>query len=179
MKTRMFCLAATAALFLCAEAEAQHLWWDLQGQNDATCLYGEITVLATHPAIYYCGANWHPGEPAGGYCGIQHNGPQERRTIFSIWDTSPDLHPTVTAADPRTILIALAARAKAAHTHMLWPWNLGETFQFFVQKVPGRRATPRMPATTSLIGPRRSGSTVPRSTAQTAARRAWRPSAAG
>ncbi len=59
---------AILALF-CATAQAQHLWWDLEGQKDATCLYGQITVLATHPAIYYCGANWHPGEPAGGYCG--------------------------------------------------------------------------------------------------------------
>ena len=101
MKTIL--LTAATVLTLCVSAQAQHLWWDLQGQNEATCLYGEITVLATHPAIYYCGANWHPGEPAGGYCGIQHNGEKERRTIFSIWDTSPELHPKVTAADPKTI----------------------------------------------------------------------------
>ena len=88
---------------LCPNLLAQHLWWNLEGQRDATCLYGEITVLATAPGIYYCGANWHPGEPAGGYCGIQHNGIRERRTIFSIWDTSPQLHPTTTEADPRTI----------------------------------------------------------------------------
>ena len=81
------------ALLLCANAQAQHLWWNLEGQKDATCLYGEITVLATAPHIYYCGANWHPGEPAGGYCGIQHNSETERRTIFSIWDTSPELTP--------------------------------------------------------------------------------------
>ncbi len=138
MTMKAFLLTAATALLLCADAQAQHLWWDLQGQNDATCLYGEITVLATHPAIYYCGANWHPGEPAGGYCGIQHNGPQERRTIFSIWDTSPDLHPTVTAADPRTVHNRFGGEGEGGHTHMLWPWNLGETFQFFVQKVPGK-----------------------------------------
>jgi hypothetical protein len=40
---------------------------------------------------------------AGGYCGIQHNGIKERRTIFSIWDTSPQLHPTITEADANTI----------------------------------------------------------------------------
>jgi hypothetical protein len=96
-------MAAAALLLLCPNVDAQHLWWDLEDQRDATCLYGNITVLATHPAIYYCGANWHPGEPAGGYCGIQHNGPQERRTIFSIWDTSAQLHPTITEADPYTV----------------------------------------------------------------------------
>jgi hypothetical protein len=53
-------------VLLSANLRAQHLWWDLEGLHDATCLFGEITVLATHPHIYYRGANWHPGEPAGG-----------------------------------------------------------------------------------------------------------------
>ena len=99
----------TFSLVLClvfatgSSVQAQHLWWDLSGQTDATCLYGEVTVLATHPAIYYCGANWHPCEPAGGYCGIQDNSTKERRTIFSIWDTTDKLHPRVTAADDKTM----------------------------------------------------------------------------
>jgi len=126
-----------ATLLLCAHAQAQHLWWNLEGQTEATCLYGEITVLATQPAIYYCGANWHPGEPAGGYCGIQHNGLQERRTIFSIWDTSAELHPKVTEADPRTIFNRFGGEGTGSHTHMLWNWKIGETFRFFVRKQVG------------------------------------------
>jgi hypothetical protein len=126
-----------ALLLLGPTASAQHLWWDLAGQRDATCLYGEITVLATHPAIYYCGANWHPGQPAGGYCGIQDNSAHERRTIFSIWDTTPQLHPRVTEADPDTLFGRFGGEGEGGHTHMLWPWNTNETFQFFVQKQPG------------------------------------------
>lgn len=118
-------------------AQAQHLWWDTDGLKDATCLYGEITVLATHPEIYYCGANWHPGEPAGGYCGIQHNGPEERRTIFSIWDTSPELHPRVTEADTETVHDRFGGEGEGSHTHMLWDWRAGETFRFFLRKQPG------------------------------------------
>jgi hypothetical protein len=127
----------TSASLLCATASAQHLWWDLAGERNATCLYGEITVLATAPAIYYCGANWHPGEPAGGYCGIQHNGPEERRTIFSIWDTSPQLHPKVTEATPETVFGRFGGEGEGGHTHMLWSWKTNETFQFFVCKQPG------------------------------------------
>jgi hypothetical protein len=138
MKSMLISLTAVVFTALGANAEAQHLWWDLRGQKDATCLYGEITVLATHPAIYYCGANWHPGEPAGGYCGIQHNGARERRTIFSIWDTSDNLHPKVTAADRGTIFNRFGGEGTGAHTHMLWPWKLGETFQFFVRKLAGK-----------------------------------------
>jgi hypothetical protein len=124
-------LACTSPAF------AQHLWWDLKNHPSDTCLYGQITILATHENIYYCGANWHPGEPAGGYCGIQHNGGEEHRTIFSIWDTSPILHPEVTSADPRTIVSRFGGEGEGAHTHMLWPWRIRQTFQFCVRKVPG------------------------------------------
>jgi hypothetical protein len=129
--------AGVCILSMAGAARAQHLWWDIRALNDATCLYGEVTVLATYPEIYYCGANWHPGDPAGGYCGIQHNGPEERRTIFSIWDTSPELHPRVTRADSNTIYSRFGGEGEGSHTHMLWDWKVGETFRFFVQKQPG------------------------------------------
>jgi hypothetical protein len=124
-------------LLLVSNALAQHLWWDLAGQGEGTCLYGEITVLATQPTTYYCGANWHPGEPAGGYCGIQHNGPQERRTIFSIWDTSPTLHPEVSEAGPQTVFGRFGGEGEGGHTHVQWDWKTNETFQFFVRKQGG------------------------------------------
>ena len=137
MISRAVCIAVTGVLMFCGNARAQHLWWNLEKQDRAVCLYGEITVLATHPAIYYCGANWHPGEAAGGYCGIQDNSVDERRTIFSIWDTSPTLHPTTTFADPKTIFNRFGGEGEGAHTHMLWDWKTGDTFQFFVRKAAG------------------------------------------
>ncbi len=130
-------VAAAAFLLVCPSADAQHLWWNLEDQRDANCVYGTITVLATHPAIYYCGANWHPGEPAGGYCGIQDNSPRERRTIFSIWDTSPKLSPKITEADLNTKFGRFGGEGEGGHTHMVLPWKTDETFHFFVQKQPG------------------------------------------
>jgi hypothetical protein len=137
MRMVLATMVTGAALLAGTETRAQHLWWDTRKLDHATCLYGEITVLATHDAIYYCGANWHPGEPAGGYCGIQHNAPNERRTIFSIWDTSPKLHPRVTQADPKTIHNRFGGEGEGSHTHMLWDWKTDDTFQFFVEKTPG------------------------------------------
>lgn len=124
-------------LVVSSRAGAQHLWWDAKTLDKAVCLYGEITVLATHEGIYYCGANWHPGEPAGGYCGIQHNSPTERRTIFSIWDTAPTLHPKVMQADPETIFNRFGGEGEGSHTHMVWDWQIGDTFRFFLKKQPG------------------------------------------
>jgi hypothetical protein len=137
MKTIPRLFATAFVTLLASHAFGQHLHWNLEGQKDATCLYGEITVLETKPSIYYCGANWHPGEHASGYCGIQHNSPGERRTIFSIWDTSPALHPSVTEADPATKHGRFGGEGEGGHTHMISHWKAGETFQFFVQKKPG------------------------------------------
>lgn len=137
MKLKYYSLLLAGALLCGLDASAQHLWWNLAGQGEGTCLYGEITVLATQPTTYYCGANWHPGEPAGGYCGIQHNDPQERRTIFSIWDTSPQLHPKVSEAGPQTIFGRFGGEGEGGHTHMIWNWKTNDTFQFFVRKQPG------------------------------------------
>jgi hypothetical protein len=137
MNSKYFSLLLMGVSLSGLSASAQHLWWNLAGQGDGACLYGEITVLATQPTTYYCGANWHPGEPAGGYCGTQHNDTQERRTIFSIWDTSPDLHPKVTEAGPQTVFGRFGGEGEGGHTHMLWNWKTDETFQFFVRKQPG------------------------------------------
>jgi hypothetical protein len=133
-------IAALIAATCTPAAHAQHLWWNTEKQHDATCLYGEITVLATNSGIYYCGANWHPGEPAGGYCGIQHNSPQRRCTIFSIWDTTAELHPKITEADAKTHLSRFGGEGTGAHTDLDWNWQLGEMFQFFVRKEPGAAA---------------------------------------
>lgn len=140
-RTNCYFIALLLPPLLSANAHAQHLWWKLDHQTNATCLYGEITVLATYPSIYYCGANWHPGEAAGGYCGIQDNSLTERRTIFSVWDTSPTLHPEITEAGPKTIKSRFGGEGEGAHTHMLWNWKPEQTFQFFVQKKPGRKDT--------------------------------------
>lgn len=137
---KLFFLSAVALLttVLCARVQAsQHLFWKHQDEKEATCLYGEITVLVSHPAIYYCGANWHPGEPAGGYCGIQDTEKKGRLTIFSIWDTAKDLHSRATEADPRTILHTGCDGKGGQHTHMFRNWQEGKTFHFFVQKQPG------------------------------------------
>ena len=130
-------LAALVTLAgLTRPARAQHLWWDHKGIDHATCAYGVITVLATRPHIYYCGVNWHPGEPAGGYCGIQDNEADQRRTIFSIWDTSDALHPVSTAMDKRTVTDRFGGEGTGGHTHMVLPWVVGQPFQYFVRKAP-------------------------------------------
>ena len=45
MNRKFLSLLLVNVAVLCPSLRAQHLWWNLEGQRDATCLYGEITVL--------------------------------------------------------------------------------------------------------------------------------------
>jgi hypothetical protein len=117
------------------QASAQHLWWKPKpSQIGYTCLYGEIQVLATAPTIYYCGCNWWPGAPAGGYTGIQDPGGGRHNMIFSIWDTSPTLHPSVVKQDPKTVSNRFGGEGTGAHTHYDYDWTLGKTYRYYVTK---------------------------------------------
>ena len=117
-------------------AQAQHLWWKPTSSNKKfTCLYGEIEVLSTNKFIYYCGCNWWPGSPAGGYTGIQDQGGGRHNMIFSIWDTSPTLHPTIPEQEGRTQSNRFGGEGTGAHTHLDYNWELGKTYRYYVTKV--------------------------------------------
>jgi hypothetical protein len=116
-----------------AQAATEALDWNSEGQRNITCIYGEVTVLASVKGIYFCGAQWGG---VVGYCGIQDLN-SDRRTIFSIWDTSPAKHPKTTEADAQTEFNRFGGEGEGGHTHMVWPWKNGETVRFFLHKRPG------------------------------------------
>jgi hypothetical protein len=124
------------ALILCASfSNAQHLRWrPKKGQTPCTAIYGEITVLATNKTIYFCGCNWWPGNPAGGYTGIQDPGGGRHNMIFSIWDTSRKLHPHVVEADRRTKFSRFGGEGSGAHTHLDYDWPLDTIYRFYATK---------------------------------------------
>lgn len=116
-------------------AIAQHLWWKPSGSG-YTCLYGEIDVLATGPTIYYCGCNWWPGAPAGGYTGIQDQGNGTHNMIFSIWDTDKDLHAETVWKDSQTVANRFGGEGVGAHSHFNYDWQVGKTYRYFAIKKP-------------------------------------------
>ena len=117
-------------------ASAQHLWWKTPDPKaNYTCVYGQIKVLVTHATIYYCGCNWWPGAPAGGYTGIQDKGGGVHNTIFSIWDTSPTLHPRTIATYPGVHHNRFGGEGTGAHTDFVYDWKVGQTYQFYATKV--------------------------------------------
>jgi hypothetical protein len=129
-------VGAALALLVPAAVSAQHLWWHKPGTY--TAMYGEITVLATGNTMYYCGCNWWPSAPAGGYTGIQDQDGVRHNMIFSIWDTSEKLHPRVVEAEGRTVFTRFGGEGTGAHTHMDYHWALGKTYRFYVTKEQDR-----------------------------------------
>ena len=131
MKFLSALLLASAATLACP----QHLiWHPKKADKPFTAIYGEIEVLATNKTIYYCGCNWWPGNPAGGYTGIQDPGGGRHNMIFSIWDTSPTLHPSVVQADPRTQYSRFGGEGTGAHTHLDYAWPLGKIYRYYATK---------------------------------------------
>jgi hypothetical protein len=49
MNRRFLSLLLVNVAVLCPNLRAQHLWWNLEGQRDATCLYGEVTIAKLAP----------------------------------------------------------------------------------------------------------------------------------
>jgi hypothetical protein len=128
-------VASWCAVATPARADTEALYWHMGRQKDVTCVYGRITVLASIKNIYFCGAQWGG---VGGYSGIQDLY-SDRRTIFSIWDTSPQQHPHTSAAHAETVFNRFGGEGEGGHTHMLWDWKNGQTFQFFLRKQPGAK----------------------------------------
>ncbi|HWD37635.1 MAG TPA: DUF3472 domain-containing protein [Fimbriimonas sp.] len=129
-----------AALWMLSPAAfGQHLIWKPANKNARfQCLYGDIQVVATNKTIYYCGCNWWPGKPAGGYTGIQDAGKGRHLMIFSIWDTSPKLHPKTVQTESRAKANRFGGEGEGAHTHLEYNWKVGERYQFFAIKSPDK-----------------------------------------
>ena len=138
-RTRRALLAAFTVLCFSSYGGG-HIWWSLTPGPKAkrlrhiTFLYGEIQVLASGPTIYYCGVNWQPGRPGGSYCGIQEHGDHHKCTIFSVWDTSPTLHPGVVEADHLAKYSRFGGEGTGAHTHLNCEWRIGQVFRYAVTK---------------------------------------------
>ncbi len=81
-----------------------------------------------------------------GYFGMQVNGPNERRIIFSVWDAGTEaVDRKKVAEEDRVKLLAKGVGVVASdfgnegtggHSHLVQPWKLGERFRFLLHAVP-------------------------------------------
>ena len=124
-------------------AASIHLGYPLPAdrKDEVEWFYVELTPRTDPLWTYYMATGWHRG-----YFGMQVNGPDERRLIFSVWDAGSEAkdRARVAAAD-RVELIAKGEGVVAegfgnegtgGHSHLVHGWRLGDTFRFLLQARP-------------------------------------------
>jgi hypothetical protein len=109
--------------------------------EDTEWFYNEVTADEDPVNTYYMACGF-----SRGYFGMQVNGPQERRVIFSVWDSGKEAvdRSKVAAAD----LVQLIAKGKevfaggfgnegtGGHSHWVYPWKTHVTQKFLVHAEP-------------------------------------------
>jgi hypothetical protein len=119
-----------------------HFNYEMPTGVEAEYFYNEVTVpVGQDPEGSYFMANGF-GE---GYFGMQVNGPQERRILFSVWSPYKTDHP---GDIPDTDKIRLVAKGAGVHTgefgnegsggqsYFRYPWKAGTTYHFLLKGTP-------------------------------------------
>ncbi|WP_074241562.1 DUF3472 domain-containing protein [Chitinophaga niabensis] len=120
-----------------------HLGYTVPDDKKVEWFYGEITVPEGQDKLgtYFMSCGFHRG-----YFGMQVNGPQERRIIFSVWDSGkePDSRDkvkyedqvTLTAKGDSVVASGFGGEGTGGHSHWVYNWKAGETYRFLMHAVP-------------------------------------------
>lgn len=124
-------------------ASSVHLWYDVPEahRDDVEWFYCELTPRTDPLCTYYMATGF-----ARGYFGMQVNSATERRVIFSVWDSGSEaIDRAKVAAEDRVELVAkgdgvvaegFGHEGTGGHSHLVYPWRLGDTFRFLVHAEP-------------------------------------------
>ena len=118
-----------------------HLAYPLAKEVKVGAFYCEVTAVEDPVGTYYEACGWHRG-----YFGMQVNGPDERRIIFSIWDGGGGaMSRSEVPAEKRTTLLAkgedvvadgFGGEGSGGHSHLLYMWKTGVKQRFLVTAQP-------------------------------------------
>lgn len=117
-----------------------HLGYEVpaEAKEEVEWFYQEVTPKTDPLWTYYMATGWHRG-----YFGMQVNSPTERRIIFSVWDSGgeakdrdkvhEDNRVKLLAKGPRTDAGDFGNEGTGGHSHLVYPWKLGDTVQFLMR----------------------------------------------
>ncbi|MCW1885375.1 DUF3472 domain-containing protein [Luteolibacter flavescens] len=119
-----------------------HLTYRLPEDKTIEWFYNEVTVPeGKDPIGSYFMANGF-GE---GYFGIQVNGPEERRVLFSVWSPYSTDRPSEIPEDQRIVLLAkgegvhggeFGGEGSGGQSYLRYPWKAGTTYRFLNRAKP-------------------------------------------
>jgi Domain of unknown function (DUF3472)/Domain of unknown function (DUF5077) len=122
-------------------AASVHWMYPVPAGTNVAVFFAEATGVTDPLWTYYMACGWHRG-----YLGMQVNGPQERRIIFSVWDSGNEGvdRSKVGSADrvklvrkgPGVIAGDFGNEGTGGHSHLVYSWKTGTVIQFAVTAEP-------------------------------------------
>ncbi len=119
-----------------------HLNYDVPKETEVEYFYSEVTIpVGQDPEGSYFMANGF-GE---GYFGIQVNGPEERRVLFSVWSPYRTDRPGEIPESDRIILLSKGDKVhtgefgnegSGGQSYFRYPWKAGTTYRFLLKGTP-------------------------------------------
>jgi hypothetical protein len=124
-------------------AASVHLNYPVEGKPEIDAFYCEVTGVEDPVYTYYMATGF-----SRGYFGMQVNGPNERRIIFSVWDAAEggsakdrssvkeENHTTLLAKGDGVEASVFGNEGTGGHSHLVYPWKTGEVQKFVVVVKP-------------------------------------------
>lgn len=119
-----------------------HLTYDTPKDRSLEHAYSEITVPEGRDVQ---GSYFMANGFGEGYFGIQVNGPEERRVLFSVWspfstdnpqDIPPDERVVKLGAGPDVRVGEFGNEGSGGQSFLVYPWKAGTTYRFLTEVKP-------------------------------------------
>lgn len=137
-----------------------HLRYEVPRRQDLRYAYSEIFVPEGQDPI---GSYFMANGFAEGYLGIQVNGPDERRVLFSVWSPFKTDNPREIPEDQRIAMLSKGAEVhvgqfgnegSGGQSFLVYPWTAGTTYRFLTEVLPDDEGSTIY---TSWFGDKRAG----------------------
>jgi hypothetical protein len=122
-------------------ASSVHLMYPTPKDALIDRFYCEVTAVEDPIGTFYMACGFHRG-----YFGMQVNGPNERRIIFSVWDSGDEaVDRNKVQGENRVRLVEKGEGVEAGdfgnegtggHSHLVYDWKTGETQRFLLVAKP-------------------------------------------
>lgn len=119
-----------------------HLSYQVPKDRNLRYAYSEVTVPEGQDPI---GSFYMANGFGQGYFGIQVNGPQERRVLFSVWSPFKTDNPRDIPKDQRIVALARGPKVhigefgnegSGGQSYLVYPWKAGITYRFLTKVEP-------------------------------------------
>lgn len=122
-------------------ASSVHLMYPTPKDAPIDRFYCEVTAVEDPIGTFYMACGFHRG-----YFGMQVNGPNERRIIFSVWDSGDEaVDRNKVQGENRVRLVEkgegvetgdFGNEGTGGHSHLVYDWKTGETQRFLLVAKP-------------------------------------------